>query len=65
MNEELFSAANSIIQHCKINDLFCINLAKEADLDYEDFYDALHLNAKGSLKVINYLKDKFKNLLVD
>ena len=63
MNEELFSAANSIIQHCKINDLFCINLAKEADLDYEDFYDALHLNTKGSLKVINYLADKLKKFI--
>ena len=65
MNEELFSTSNSIMQHCKINDLFCIDLAKESKLDYEDFYDALHLNTKGSLKVINFLTNKLKNFFIN
>ena len=65
MNEELFSISNSIMQHCKINDLFCIDLAKESKLDYEDFYDALHLNTKGSLKVINFLTNKLKNFFIN
>ena len=27
------------MEHCKNQNLKCINLAKEIDLNYEDFYD--------------------------
>ena len=55
MNQELISAANSIIEHCEEFNLKCINLAKQLDLEYNDFFDALHLNPAGSKKVADFL----------
>ena len=63
MNIELFSAAKAIMQHCKNLNLKCINLAKEINLDYEDFYDEMHLNPKGSMKVFSYLSKKLEKIL--
>ena len=63
MNSELFSAANAIMDHCKNKNLQCINLAKDINLDYEDFYDSLHLTPKGSLKVSSYLSKKLEKII--
>ena len=38
----------------------CINLAKNANLQYEDFYDWTHLNKQGSAKAANFI---YENLL--
>ena len=46
INSELFSASVAIMEHCKNQNLECINLAKEIDLNYDDFYDELHLNQR-------------------
>ena len=37
-----------------------INLAKNANLQYDDFYDWTHLNKKGSIKAADFI---YKNLL--
>ena len=58
MNDNLYLIASTIMKHCKKFQLTCFNLAKEANLNYNDFYDALHLNRRGSIKVSNYLYDK-------
>ncbi len=63
INSELFSAANAIMKHCKNESLKCINLAKEINLDYDDFYDELHLNPNGSIKVYNYLSNKLEKII--
>ena len=65
MNERLFVIANTIISHCKVNKLKCINLAKNADLQYDDFYDWTHLNRKGSKKVSDFLSEKFLKLSIN
>ena len=43
--------------------LYCINLASELDLNYDDFYDELHLNPIGSKKVSEYLFKKLSTIL--
>ncbi len=63
INQELFTISNAIMEHCKIKNLKCINLAKEIELNYEDFYDELHLNPKGSLKVFLYLSKKLEKII--
>ena len=63
INSELFSASVAIMDHCKNQNLECINLAKEIDLNYDDFYDELHLNPKGSLKVFSYLSKKLEKII--
>ena len=63
INSELFSTAEAIMNHCKKQNLDCINLAKEIDLNYNDFYDELHLNPGGSIKVFSYLSKKLKKII--
>ena len=63
INSELFSASVAVMEHCKNQNLKCINLAKEIDLNYDDFYDELHLNPKGSLKVFSYLSKKLEKII--
>ena len=63
INSELFSASVAIMEHCKNQNLECINLAKEIDLNYDDFYDELHLNPKGSLKVFSFLSKKLEKII--
>ena len=62
MTEELFTAAETIISHCKNLNLKCINLAKNIDLNYDDFYDQLHLNPNGSKKVTNFLSKELEKI---
>jgi len=52
---ESFIVARTIIKHCNIKKLTCVNLAKELDLNYEDFYDESHLNITGSKKFSDYI----------
>lgn len=63
MNTELFSAANAIMDHCQNRNLNCINLAKEINLNYDDFYDELHLNPKGSLKAYSFIAKKLQKII--
>ena len=44
---ESFIVARTITNHCKKNKLTCLNLAKEINLEYEDFYDESHVNRSG------------------
>jgi len=63
MNDNLYLIASTIMKHCQKFQLTCLNLAKEANLDYNDFYDPLHLNRSGSIKVSNYLYEKLIKIL--
>ena len=65
MNKNLYIIANTILSHCKKYKLNCINLAKNANLNYEDFYDWAHLNPKGSKKVSDFLIDEFQKLSIN
>ena len=47
------------MKHCRDENLYCINMPSELDLNYDDFYDENHLNPTGSKKVSTYL---FKRL---
>ena len=65
MNKNLYIIANTIVSHCRSYKLNCINLAKNANLNYEDFYDWTHLNPKGSEKVSNFLIKEFQKLSIN
>ncbi len=65
MNERLFVIANTIISHCNDYKLKCINLAKNANLQYNDFYDWAHLNIKGSKKVSDFLSEELLKLSIN
>ena len=52
---ESFIVARTIMNHCNINNLLCLNLAKDLNLKYEDFYDESHLNLIGSKKMAEYI----------
>jgi len=54
-NFKSFIVAKTIIKHCDINKLLCLNLAKDLNLKYEDFYDENHLNITGSKKMAEYI----------
>lgn len=59
MNDNLHLIASSIMSHCNKFQLECFNLAKDANLNYDDFYDGFHLNRNGTLKASDYI---YKNL---
>ena len=65
MNKNLYIIANTIVSHCRNYKLNCINLAKKADLNYEDFYDWNHLNPKGSKKVSDFLIKEFQKISIN
>ena len=65
MNKNLYIIANTIVSHCRRYKLNCINLARNANLNYEDFYDWTHLNPKGSKKVSNFLIKEFLKLSIN
>ena len=56
----MYIISETIINHCNEKKLHCINLAKNANLQYEDFYDWTHLNKQGSAKAANFI---YENLL--
>ncbi len=62
MNNNLFLIASTIMKHCEKFQLICFNLAKEANLNYDDFYDDLHLNRDGSKKASNYIYNKLDKI---
>ena len=63
-NQELITELNSayelFINEKKTQQLLKINLAKNANLQYDDFYDWTHLNKQGSAKAANFI---YENLL--
>ena len=63
MNTNLLLISEAIMKHCRDENLYCINLASELDLNYDDFYDASHLNPIGSKKVSEYLFKKLSTIL--
>ena len=65
MSENLFIIANTIMSHCNNFKLSCVNLAKDGNLQYDDFYDWAHLNPDGSKKVSDFLTKKLLELSID
>ena len=63
MNQTLYTISKIIMSHCKENQLICINLARNSNLKFDDFYDGLHLNKKGSLKAGNYIYNELLKTL--
>ena len=63
MNTNLLLIAETIMKHCADENLYCLNMASELDLNYDDFYDGLHLNPIGSKKVSEYLFKKLSTIL--
>ena len=63
MNSELFTASRTIIDVCNKKGLFCIDVAKNLDLQYEDFYDSMHLTINGSNKVAKFLSAKLEEVI--
>ena len=55
LSERLHLIAETIMFFCKSEKLFCINLAKDLELEHNDFYDWAHLTPRGSEKVANYI----------
>ena len=55
--------SEAIVKHCRDENLYCINMASELDLNYDDFYDQSHLNPIGSKKVSKYLFKKLSTIL--
>ena len=55
LSERLHLIAETIMFFCQSEKLFCINLAKDLELEHNDFYDWAHLTPKGSEKVANYI----------
>ena len=58
MNNNLLLISKVIMKHCRNENLYCINMPSELDLNYDDFYDENHLNPAGSKKVSEYLFKK-------
>lgn len=56
---ESYIIADTILKHCEIYKLKCINVAEDVDFSFDDFYDESHLNQKGSKKMAEYI---FRNL---
>ena len=63
MNANLLLISEAIMKHCRDENLYCINMASELDLNYNDFYDQSHLNSIGSKKVSKYLFKKLSTIL--
>jgi len=64
MTDRLYLIAETIMSFCQSEKLFCLNLAKELELEKNDFYDWAHLTPLGSEKAADYMYKKFldKNL---
>jgi len=63
MNNNLLLISKVIMKHCRDENLYCINMPSELDLNYDDFYDDAHLNPTGSKKVSEYLFKKLSSIL--
>ena len=53
--------AKIIINFCKKNNIFCIDLHQEIKFEYDDFYDLVHTNKKGTKKIANFIFSKLKS----
>ena len=62
MNTHLLLISKVIMKHCRDENLYCINMPSELDLNYDDFYDENHLNPTGSKKVSEYLFKKLSSV---
>ena len=65
MSKNLFIIANTIMSHCNNFQLNCINLARDGNLQYDDFYDWTHLNPDGSKKVSDFVSKRLLELSVN
>ena len=60
MQEKFY--ATLIMNFCKKNNFFCIDLYNELELNENDFFDYIHTNAKGSKKIAKFIYSKLNHL---
>tara|TARA_B100001250_G_scaffold409657_1_gene434455 strand:+ start:231 stop:1265 length:1035 start_codon:yes stop_codon:yes gene_type:complete len=65
MNKGHFIIAETIMKHCKKNKITCINLAKNANLEYDDFYDSAHTNRKGTKKISEFIYKELSKIFLN
>jgi len=53
--------AKIVINFCKKNNIFCIDLQKAIKFEYDDFYDLIHTNKKGTKKIADFIFSKLKS----
>ena len=63
INEYLYTVANTLTNHCKKLNLKCINLAENSTLNYNDFFDEMHLNPNGSKKAANFIFNELNKII--
>ena len=63
INQYLYTVANTLTDHCEKLNVNCINLAENSMLNYNDFFDALHLNPKGSKKAANFIFNELNKII--
>lgn len=54
--------AKTIIDYCEMTKIYCIDVAKKVNFEFDDFYDKSHLNIKGTKKMASFLINELKNL---
>lgn len=63
INQYLYTVANTLTDHCEKLNVNCISLAENSMLNYNDFFDALHLNPKGSKKAANFIFNELNKII--
>ena len=62
-NIELFIFNYSLIEHCKINKYFCIDLAKELKGKKQYWWDGVHTTPTGSQAIVDIIFPKLIKFL--
>tara|TARA_B100001123_G_C15175913_1_gene973310 strand:+ start:147 stop:1184 length:1038 start_codon:yes stop_codon:yes gene_type:complete len=53
--------AETIINFCRNNDIFCIDLFNKIEFEYNDFYDLIHTTKKGAKKIAEVIFSELNN----
>jgi len=61
LSERLYLIAETIMTFCQSEKLFCINLAKDLELEKNNFYDWAHTTPEGSKKIANYIYKRIED----
>ena len=62
-NKKLFILNQSLIEHCKKKNYYCIDLAKKLDGKKEYWWDGIHTTPIGSEKIANLIYPELKSFL--
>ena len=62
-NEKLFSLNYSLINHCKIKNYKCIDLASKLQGKKNYWWDGTHTTAEGSKVIVDLIFPEIKNII--